>query len=511
MTRTDKAIRNVVFTILSQIIVLLTSFITRKIIAVNMFPEYLGVGGLFTNILTVLSLAELGFGTSITYSLYKPLADNDEKRVSALMNLFRVVYISIGLVIFAIGLGLTPFLSLFVDDYSKVLSVIPEFKLLYVLYVINTSVSYLFSYKRTLLIADQKKYLTSIVSLATNVVLCVLTCVILAYTHNYVFFMIATISITIIDNVIVTLVANREYRYLKNYKKEKLLNEDSKEIKTNVSATILHNVGGVIVNGTDNILISKFVSFLVEGIYSNYHLVTAAIDSILRLLIQSVTPSYGMLTVDSDNEKKINVFNNMFFASSWMYGFSAICLFVLIRPFVLLWLGSGFELDSMTIVVIVANFYVTGMRRPTLLAKEAMGLMRYDKWKSIVEAILNLAISIVLALKLGIIGVLLGTLISTLLTCFWVEPYVVYHRGFGIGTGSYFAKYVVHFIATLIGLFITSFICKLVDFGGIGSFVVQLLICLIIPNIIYALVYLKSNELKFYLNFVREKTKKIKD
>ena len=109
-----------------------------------------------------------------------------------------------------------------------------------------------------------------------------------------------------------------------------MLNEDSKEIKTNVSATILHNVGGVIVNGTDNILISKFVSFLVEGIYSNYHLVTAAIDSILRLLIQSVTPSYGMLTVDSDNEKKINVFNNMFFASSWMYGFSAICLFVLL-------------------------------------------------------------------------------------------------------------------------------------------------------------------------------------
>ncbi len=505
MTRTEKTMRNVRLSLICQFIVLLTSVITRRFISDYTSIEYLSVGGLFSNIMTVLSLAELGIGTSITFSLYKPISDGDESKIRALMRLFKNAYTVIGIAVLVLGGALLPALHLFVDDIDAVLAQVPDFYLIYILYVVNSAASYIAAYKRILIIADQKKYIASAVTALSKTLLCVASCVVLALTGNYVIFMICTVVATLGENIALSLIADKKYSYLKEKGDDVLSADDKKTIKTNVGASMMHNVGGVLVNGTDNIIISRFVSFLTEGIYTNYHLLSAAVDSVLAPIFQSATASFGDLSVNVDNAHKRSVFHRMFFAGAWLYGFCAICLAVLARPFVLIWLGEGFEIDDLSVFLVALNFYLLGMRRPGLVARDAMGLMRYDKWKSIAEAAINIVLSIILAKYLGLAGVLLGTTASSLLTCTWVEPYMLYKHGFKSGVGSFFIRYGVYTAVTAVALGATVILADLVTTGGILGLAIKLLICLTVPNIIYAVAYFKTDEFKyFYMSFLKK-------
>ncbi|MBQ0126143.1 MAG: teichoic acid transporter, partial [Clostridiales bacterium] len=341
MTRTQSTLRNAKLSVACQIITLLTSFVARAFVARFLISEYyLSLSGLFSNVLTVISLAELGVGAAVSFSLYKPLSENDETKVRALMRFFRRAYTIIGIAVFSLGIALTPVLNFLINDFDDVKSAIPEFYLIYVLYVANSAVSYFFSYKKTLIIADQKKYLFSFIAAASSILLCASRCVAIAFFQNYVLYMALAVAFTVAENVVISGCANKLYPYLKNKEKCKLSGEDLSVIKTNMGASVMHSIGGVAVNGTDNILISKIVGFISEGIYTNYHMITAALDGIIGITLESSTPSFGNLCASDDSEHKITVFNRMFFASSWLYGFSAICFYILVNPFISLWIGK---------------------------------------------------------------------------------------------------------------------------------------------------------------------------
>jgi len=508
MTRTQKTMRNVRLSLICQFVVLLTSVITRRFISDYTSVEYLSVGGLFSNIMTVLSLAELGIGTSITFSLYKPISDGDESKIRALMRLFKTAYNVIAIAVILLGCAMLPALHLFVDDIDAVLAHVPKFYLIYIMYVLNASASYVAAYKRILIIADQKKYITSATAAISKALLCAASCVVLKLTGDYVIFMICTVAATLGENIALSLIADKKYAYLKEKGVDALDADDKKTIKTNVGASMMHNIGGVLVNGTDNIIISRFVSFIIEGIYTNYHLLSAALDSVLAPIFQSATASFGDLSVNVDNEHKRGVFNRMFFAGAWLYGFSAICLAVLSKPFVILWLGEGFEIDDLSVFLVSLNFYLLGMRRPGLVARDAMGLMRYDRWKSIAEAAINIVLSIILAKYFGLAGVLLGTTLSSLLTCMWVEPYMLYKHGFKCGVGSFFMRYAIYTAVTAVALGATFVLANLITADGILGFAIKALLCLVIPNIIYLAAYFKIDEFKyFYVSFLKKQRK----
>lgn len=506
MSRTEKALKNVKFAFAVQFVTLLASFVSRRFFAHYLSVEYLGLSGLFSNVLTVLSLAELGIGASITYSLYRPIAEGNKPKISALMRLFKRLYTIIGIAVFVLGILVTPFLRYFVDDMDETLRAIPKFYLIYFLYVLNSSVSYFFTYKKTLMIADQKKYITSLISAVSSVVLSVFECVILALTSDYVLFMIVTVVFTLGENIASSIVAKRLYPYLDD-DCEKLSEDDLSEIKTNVSASILHNIGGVVVNGTDNILISRLVGFVTEGIYSNYHLISAALDSLLRSIFLGISSSFGDLAASCDNDKKTNVFQSMFFIGAWLYGFCAICMLCLYQPFISLWLGEEYLLSKTAVIFIVVNFYLLGMRRPGMVAREAMGLLRYDKWKSIAEAAINLVFSILLAKYFGIVGILAGTAVSTVSTCFWVEPIVLYRRGLERCAGGFFLRYALYTAVTLMALFVTAAICSAADIGGLVGFVFRAAICAVVPNVVFILMYNKTSEYKYCLDIIKQKIK----
>lgn len=504
LSRTEKALKNVKLALAAQLVTLLASFVSRRFFTHYLSVEYLGLSGLFSNVLTVLSLAELGVGASITYSLYRPIAEGDRPKTAALMRLFKKLYTIIGIVVFVLGCLATPLLRFFVDDIEKTISAIPEFYLIYILYVVNSSVSYFFTYKKTLIIADQKKYITSYLSAISSVALSILECVILALTRNYVLFMVVTVVITICENVAASLIASKLYPYLLD-KSACLDDGDMAEIKTNVGASLLHNIGGVIVNGTDNILISRLVGFAAEGIYSNYHLISAAVDSMLRPIFLGISSSFGDLAVDCDNEKKTSVFQSMFFIGAWLYGFCAICMLALYQPFISLWLGDEYLLSETAVIFIALNFYLLGMRRPGMVAREAMGLLRYDKWKSISEAAINLVFSILLAGRFGIVGILAGTAISSLSTCFWIEPIVLYRHGFCKSAGGFFKRYAAYTAVSMLALALTIAICGRVAVGGIFGFVIRAAVCAVVPNLIFILMYNKTKEYRYCLNILKQK------
>ena len=492
--RIKNTIRNITAAFTGQLFGIIITFVARTVFVRTLSAEYLGVNGLFTNILSMLSLAEMGFGSAIVYSMYKPLADRDELKVKALMDFFAATYKKIGLVILSIGLLLIPFLDFLIKDTPN----IPNLTLIYLLYLLNTVSTYFFAYKRTIITADQKEYISTIYRYSFVFITNIVQIVILIFTKNFLLYLLVQVILKFVENLLVANKANSLYPYIVNIEKNELDKETKTTIYKNVRAMVYHRFGGVIVNGTDNILISLYVGIKWVGLYSNYFLLISALNTIIGQIFISMTASVGNLNALESKDKTKKIFNSIFFANFWLFGFSSISLFILINPFIKLWLGSEYLLSNAVVVLIIVNFYLKGMRRTTLMFRDSMGLFWHDRYKPIFEAIINIVVSILLAQHYGIAGVLIGTLFSTLTTCFWIEPYILYKYGFADNVMQYFKKYIFYSTALIIVALITYGISwSLIQTITVKTFVITLLICLIIPNVLFLILFRTTEEYKY--------------
>ena len=262
---------------------------------------------------------------------------------------------------------------------------------------------------------------------------------------------------------------------------------------------IAHKLGGVVVFGTDNVLIAYFVGAVSVGLYSNYLLITQSLKSAYSMIFRAMTASIGNLCAAEDTAHAQAVFWRVDLLTRWIYGFSAVCLVVLFNPFISLWLGADYLFSMPIVLLIVLSFYVTGMRQSVLTFREAMGLYWYDRHKPLFESAINLAVSILLAKPFGIVGIFIGTVVSTLSTCTWVEPYILFRHGFGAPVGKYFVHYALNTLLTAFAGAATWCICALLPQTGFGSFIIKVLLCCVIPNLFFLLVYGKTSEFRYFL------------
>lgn len=502
-SRIDNSIRNIKYTVIAQMINFLIVFASRAIFVRILSAEYLGLNGVFSNIISMLSLAELGIGSAICFTLYKPIANNDEKTVNSIMKFYKTTYNIIGVAVLVIGVALTPFLQFIVEELPN----ISHIRLIYVLFVVNSASSYFFVYKKTLLIADQRQYISNIVHQASVFLMNVLQIFFLLATHNYFSYLIIMIACTVGENIFVSRLVNKKYPYINSKTAESLPKEKKNEIFKNITAMASHRIGGVVVNGTDNIIIAKCVNVISVGLYSNYYLIKNTLISVISMLFQSVTASVGNLGAQGENYKRrIEVFDALNMMSAILIGFSSVCLFVLYNPFVKLWVGENMLLDMKTVSVIVVNFYLLGMRQPVLTVRDALGIFWYDRHKPIAESIINLAVSIPLAIKFGMMGVLLGTLISTVTTSLWVEPYVLYRYGLKKSPITYFIKYIVYFAVCVITAGICYTVCNMIELdNGYIEFILKALTCSVLAGIILLLCYCKTKPFQTVIVIVKNK------
>jgi O-antigen/teichoic acid export membrane protein len=501
MSRTENTIKNIKYSIFGQFLVITFNFLLRAIFVRTLSAEYLGINGLFSNILSLISLTELGLGTAIIFSLYKPLAEKDEETISALMRLYRKAYYYIGIFVFIVGILFTTLIPFLIKEVPN----IRYFNLIYILYVVGSSSTYFFSYKRALLIADQKKHIDLRYHYLFYMGRVILQIIVLLTLKNFIAFLVIQIIFSFLENIYISKKVDKRYDYLKSNQGSILDKKYKISILKNVKALMMHKVGSVIVMGTDNIMISRFEGIVTVGLYSNYILIVTAINQILALIFNSLISSVGNLIATEKSERKTLIFNSVDMFAFWVVSFCSISLFILLNPFIKIWLGSDYLLDSGTVFLISFSFYITGMRRSIWTFYEAYGLYWYDRYKPIFESIINIVVSLILVRFLGINGIIIGTIISTISVAFWVEPYVLYKYGFGKPVNPYFIKYIQRLVILFIIGSISIYLSSLFDGFSIYNFAYRIIICLIIPNVILYLIHRKMDEYKYLENIIKNR------
>ena len=495
-SRTEYSVRNTSAAMVSKMIAIIMGYMSRVVFTRVLSISYVGINGLFFNILNIFSLTELGIGTAITYTLYKPIAEGDLEKQKSLMQLYCRFYRLMAGIVLAVGLAVIPFLDILIKNRPEV----DHLVLIYLLYLANSVCSYLLIYKRILIDAHQMLYIGVIYQTCFFVIQNIGQIIILLCTKNFILYLLIYLLCTFGNSLCVSRKAVRLYPYLREKQINPLEKKEKHHIVQNIRAMMMHKVAMAIINNTDNLLLSAIVGITSVACYFNYFLLIGSVRQVLDQTFQGIAASVGNLSVTSDKKQVRSIFEASFFIGQWMYGLAAICLYELLNPFVELSFGKQYLFGNKIVFVLCLNFFIIGTRQATLIFRDSLGLFWYDRYKAPIETVLNLGISIVLAKSYGTIGVFLGTLFSTLLTSVWVEPWVLYKRYLKTSVFKYFAWYAVYTVVIGAVWYVTDFLCGSLK-GSIGLVLLyRLMICILLPNVILFLCYFRKKEFRFLLD-----------
>lgn len=496
-SRTENAKRNAMFAVAKKIVTLVLVLISRKIFIKYIGVEYLGINSLFANVLTLLSLADLGIVTAINISLYKPIAEKDYRTLAAIIGYFKKIYWGIAAVITIVGIGLIPFLKYIVNMDQD----IPHLYLYYIIMVCRNAFSYLFAYKSSIVNADQKSSTIDNITIWLTFVKTILEVIAIVVFKNFLAYLLVDVLFVVTRNLMVAYVANKQYPFIKE--KVELNSEEKKNIRSNLFSLSLYKISFVALNGTDNILMSIMVGTIYVGMYSNYYSVSTNIEGILGLIFMALTPSIGNLVATSKGKDVYRVFNQAQVASYWISGVVCAGLTFLIQDFITLWLGEGMLLDKYTVAAIALYQYYAICMRPVWIFREGTGMYRQIRYIMLITAGLNIVLSIVLGKYFGISGILFATTISNMLTCFLYEPRILFKTFLNTNPIIYYRDYIINALLTLFGMVLCYFALKRLTEVSVVMFIIKGVICVSIMSAVYFVRYFKTPEFKGLVGRVR--------
>lgn len=486
-SRTEKALKNVGFGILSQALTLILSFVSRTCFIRFFGVEYLGLNGLFTDVLGLLSMADLGFTIAMVYSFYEPLANHDEKKLAGLITFYRRVYTYIAIAVALIGILLLPILP-YIINYD---TTIPNVNLYYLISLFNVVISYLWVYRTAILTADQQEYRIKKISMTMSVITTIVQIVVMYVFQNYIVYLLISMISSLINNVIASHTATRLYPYIKI--KEEITKQEKIDIFRNLGSVFVFKASNVLINATDNILISILVGTVFVGYYSNYAMIQQQIMAFYSLLFTSMTASIGNLIVEESSENRYKVFKCQQSMSFVLCIVLVPCFALLVNDFIGIWLGSSFNFDSLTLIIICLNMYLACVLQPLWTYREATGLYRKTKWIMLICAIENIILSIILGKIIGLAGILLASALSRLSTYIWYEPRILFKEYFEVGAKNYYLSIVKNFAFILVIFIIGSVIAKNIIVNSIGIWILKALVIGIFCFISAVLAYWNSD------------------
>lgn len=438
-SRLHYAVLNMGISGTTTLLKMVLSFIVRTIFIYYLGSKVLGLNSLLISILTTLSLAELGIGNAIIFSLYKPVAENNWSVIKSIMNLYRKIYRILAVLIFFIGLLILPFLPMIVGN-----SMIPHIKLYFLILLVNSSVSYLLTYNRSLIMADQKNYVVSLIDFLMYGITSILQIAFLVFLKSYILYLVTQVVFTLLGNVMLTIFVHRHYgnNYV-NMALAPIPEPIISKFKKNVIGTFANKLGDVVVNGTDNILISIFINISTVGLYSNYQLIITAVQTLLLNVSGAMTSSIGNFASLNKTSKQVDLFYLHQFMNYTLTFFSSAFLLALLTPFITIWVGSNYLLSSGITVMMVINFVINRQRNSGNVFIDALGLAYEQRLKPLIEAGANLALSVLFLWKfhLGIFGILLATNMTSLLIAMPFETFVVFSKGFKLSVKNFYVNY----------------------------------------------------------------------
>ena len=496
--RTRNTIRNIFFSFLNMALTTLLAFFSRIIFARVLSQEYLGVSGLFTSILTVLSLAELGIGDAICYSLYEPLAKRDTEKVKALMQFYGKIYRLIGFGILLLGILLLPVYPLMIGQTVT----IDHLNVIYLLFVLNTSVSYFGVYKKNLIIYDQHEYIANLNNLIFYGARIVTQSILLIITKNYIVYLIIQVAFTILENISISCKADHSYPFLKEKSKIEIPVQEIRKIKKNTYAIMLQKIGDALLNSMDNILLSRLFGLVVAGVYSNYCLVFNSLGEIIWRLFTSAAASIGNLNASESTEKLYSSFKASFFINAYFAGLMACCVTASMQTFIKVAFGEKYLLGMGTLMALVVSFYLNRMRSATTSFRSATGVFYHGRYMTLIQAVINIFASIICATYFGVTGIFIGTSISILTTTFWLEPMLLYKYIFERPLVEYFSIYAKYLIHTIVCTALCFWITNVIPENLIG-FILKGGVSAVCFSTIYFLTFRKNKEMNYFVDRVR--------
>lgn len=505
-TRTEYSVLNITTGLGGYAVNIIIGLVCRMVFTRTLSADYLGVNGLFTNILTMLSLAELGIGSAIVYALYKPLATDDQDKIASLVKFYGRCYQVIGIVVAVGGLLLMPFLDLLITEQPEIKESI---YLIYGIYLFNTASTYFFSYRSSLLMAAQQNYIVTGINYLVTIGQSILQMIWLIGTHEYIGYLLIQSIGTLIYNFAVAYVAKRKFPYIVGKTIKPLEKEEKRGLIKNVRALVIWKLSGLLVNSTDNIIITYFSGLSAVGLSSNYTLLSTTLNSLLNQLFNGITASVGNLNAIESNEKKISMFYSINLANFWMFGWASIGIFVVSTDIVHLFFGESYILPLNIPFVIALNFYMVGMQSAVWTFKNTLGLFRPGRYLLIITAAINLGCSIWLGKLWGLFGILFATAISRAFTNTWYDPYAIFKYGFHVSVVPYFLKYIKYTAILVLTGSICYGICSLFDFSLWINVVLKFSICSIIPNLVFLLCFGRTTEFGYFRQLFTRLIKKI--
>lgn len=500
LTRTEYSLLNMATGIVGYGLNTVMGFVCRIVFVRMLSAEYLGINGLFTNILSLLSLAELGISSAITFALYKPIAEDDEEKISSIMLFYRKAYVAIGTVVAIVGLALIPFLSVIITEPPAIKESIG---LLYLLYLFNTVISYFFSHRQSLMTAMQRQYIVTGYNYVVTILQSLLQMAFLILTREYLSYLVIQIIGSVSYNVWLSAKAAKDYPYIKRKNIKKLPKEEKRVLIKNIKALAINKVSGVLVNGTDNIAITYFIGLSSVGFVSNYTLFSTTLDRLITQLFNGLTGSVGNLNASTDNESRYSFFKILNLANFWLYGWASIGIAIVSGDLVSWFYGSEYVMPANIPIILALNFYSIGMLHAVYTYKSTLGLFRYGQYLLFFTGVINLVFDVILGQILGTFGIYLATMIARLMTNLWYEPYAVYRYGFGKSPLLYIKRYAMFALVLCIAGGVCYLLCSLCNFQVIIRVIVKILICSIVPNTIFYFCFKKTSEFQYLYRSLR--------
>lgn len=440
--RTRKSAKNIAFKFAYQLLTMVLALVSRTVFIHTFGKEFLGMNSLFTDIMSWLSMADLGFGVALAYSFYKPLAEDDTNKIAALMTFYKKIYHIIAAAVAVTGLCMVPFLGFIIKPEHP----IEHMHMYYILSLTGMVVSYLCVYRTVIITADQKDYIVVKMNMAIGVIKVLLQIAVLVLFKNYTIYLIIGILCGLFGNIYQTTVAKKMYPYINE--KAELDKKEKRSILSNIKSVFIYKISSTLLNATDNTIISAMVGVAAVGEYSNYLTVSGKLSGIFVLVFTSMTASIGNIIVKEKSEKRYEVFECEQFASFVLSCIAVPCFVSLIDNVIYLWLGTEYMFDNSIGIIIGLNMYMGFVYQPLWSYREATAMYQKTKWTMFICAMVNIVLSIVFGRFMGLAGIILATFISKLCTYGWYEPILLFRLYFNKSAKDYFKNMLLNFAVT---------------------------------------------------------------
>ncbi len=495
------AIKNVKYTIGMYVINNVLKFILRSVFIITLSVEYLGLNSLLSDVVMLLSVTELGIGSAIAYSLYKPLSSGDNQTVKAIMQLLKRVYYYIGIIILLIGVSITPFLDYYIKDNT-----IENLKYFYLFFLFANALSYFFSYKWILLTADQKEYIVNYYHSIFLIILTILQIIFLFLFKSYWSFVILMLFVKVFEYNYISSKANKLYPFLNDKSQDILPLGIKNNIIKNTRALMVNKFSILIGTSSFSIIASKYIGLEVVGLYGNYALILGAAATFCVQVFKTLTSFIGSMLINNNVKQNLKIFNILFYASAWLGAIIFNFLSVGLNEFVILWLGLDMQLEYSVIILMLLNFYLIYMQNTVTLFKEGAGLYWQERFRPILESISNICLSLFLVRIYGILGIILGNVLSRLLTSFWIEPYILFKNAIDVPFFNYLKQYfeytVLIFVTASINVYITDSLFQNVS---IMTFIIKIILSFIITNVLWLVIFGRRKEMRYLISFIKSR------